>query len=102
MNQFKHPVLKALTFLNLLEPDIPMPVISITKTSMWAALGLLIYMAAFHPTDPGGLGVALAGVAVSTGGYGWRRYVQYRSAKGSYGGGDECEEAECELEPLDK
>lgn len=77
-------VLAVLRFLNLLEPGKASPKISLTKMGQWLAYGLLIYIVAYHPDDPGGLGVAIAGVAFSTGASMFRRHYQYKAGRDPY------------------
>ncbi len=71
-------------FFNILEPDVPYPVLSISKLSMWATLGLTIFMAIQNPSSAE-LAAALGAQVAATANYGFRRWVQMRTRKGSYG-----------------
>lgn len=77
-------ILAVLRFANLLEPGADSPKISLTKSGQWLAYGLLAYMVLNHPDDPGGLGVALAGVITSTGASVFRRHYQYKAGMDPY------------------
>ncbi|MDO1559799.1 hypothetical protein Q0812_10215 [Brevundimonas sp. 2R-24] len=81
-------LLAALRFLcrllNILEPDVGYPVLSISKLSMWATLCLTIFMAIKNPSSAE-LAAALGAQVAATANYGFRRWVQMKTRKGTYG-----------------
>ncbi len=79
-----NPALKVLRFINVLEPDVGYPVLSISKIAMWATLALTAWMVTAHPDDPGGLGAALVANVAAFGNYSFRRHVQFKAGRGSY------------------
>lgn len=72
-----------LRFANLLEPDLPYMVLSLSKMSVWLTLGLTIYVvkSGMGLEEIGGSLVANVG---SLGNYAYRRRVQERSRRGGY------------------
>lgn len=74
-----------LRFFNLLEPDLPYMVLSLSKVSVWATLGLTVWVVVT------GHGLAEVGAALlsnvgSIANYAYRRKVQVQTRTGAYGG----------------
>jgi hypothetical protein len=72
-----------LRFLNLLEPDVPYMVLSLSKLSVWLTLVLTIYVVT---TGQGmmEIGAALVANVGSIGNYMYRRSQQVRTRSGGY------------------
>lgn len=73
-----------LRFLNLLEPDVPYMVLSLSKISVWFTLGLMVYVVVTGKgmTEIGG---ALLGNIGSIANYAYRRRLQVHTRTGAYG-----------------
>lgn len=74
--------------LNLLEPNTRHPVVSISKTAMWATLVMLGWMCAFHADQIGAVITALGANVATILNYAYRRSVQVRTGTGTYGDSD--------------
>lgn len=73
-----------LRFLNLLEPNVPYMVLSLSKLSVWASLGLTIYVVGSGQGTTEVAGALLTNIG-SIGNYAYRRHVQHRTGTGAYG-----------------
>lgn len=73
-----------LRFFNLLEPDVPYMVLSLSKVSMWLTLGLTVYVMTKESTPVEVTGALLTNMA-AIGNYVYRRHVQVKTQKGAYG-----------------
>jgi hypothetical protein len=62
-------------FLNLLEPEVDFPVLSISKISMWATLICTCWIAVHNPTGSE-IATALGAQLAATGNYIFRRKLQ--------------------------
>lgn len=69
--------------LNLLEPNVPFPVISISKLSMWATLFSTVYLVIYNPTSEA-LATSLGAQLAATANYGVRRWLQVKTKTGAY------------------
>ena len=76
---FKH----VLRFFNLLEPDVPYMVLSLSKVSMWMTLVLTAYVIGKGGSTAEVGGSLLSNMA-AVGNYVYRRHVQVKTRKGAY------------------
>jgi hypothetical protein len=74
-----------LRFFNLLEPDVPYMVLSLSKMSVWMTLGLTVYVVSTGSglSEIGGALIANVG---AIGNYAYRRRMQVHTRTGGYGG----------------
>jgi hypothetical protein len=79
-----------LRFFNLLEPDVPYMVLSLSKLSVWATMGMILYVVM---SDKGSSDIIAALVANlgSVGNYAYRRHIQVKTKRGAFRDKD-CEE----------
>lgn len=68
---------------NIMEPDVPYPVLSISKISMWVTLGMTIWIGVHNPSSSE-LAASLGAQVAATANYGFRRWVQHKSKTGAY------------------
>jgi hypothetical protein len=82
--KFLRKVVKTvLRFFNLLEPDVPYMVLSLSKMSVWMTLGLTIYVVVSGQgmTE---IGAALLSNVGAVGNYAYRRKMQVNTRTGAY------------------
>lgn len=71
------------TLFNILEPDVPQPILSISKLSMWVTLGMTVWIGINNPSSAE-LAASLGAQVAATANYGFRRWVQHKSKTGAY------------------
>lgn len=71
------------TLFNILEPDVPETILSISKIAMWVTLGLTVYIAVKNPSSAE-LAAALGAQVAATANYGYRRWIQKQTKRGAY------------------
>lgn len=79
-----------LRFFNLLEPDVPYMVLSVSKLSVWATLFLTIYVVGKGMGNTEVAGALLANLG-SISNYAYRRHVQVKTQTGAYSAEPETE-----------
>lgn len=73
-----------LRFFNLLEPDVPYMVLSLSKLSVWLTLMLTVFVV-YTERGMAELGSALIANIGAIGNYAYRRRMQVRTRTGGYG-----------------
>lgn len=86
-------VRNVLRFFNLLEPDVPYMVLSVSKLSVWATLGLTIYVVGSGKGTDAVAGALLTNIG-SVANYAYRRHVQVKTGTGAYAGSDDTDDSQ--------
>ncbi len=81
-------VRNVLRFFNLLEPDVPYMVLSVSKLSVWATLGLTLYVVGSGKGTDAVAGALLTNIG-SVANYAYRRHVQVKTGTGAYAGSED-------------
>jgi hypothetical protein len=83
LKQARLAVRNFLRFANLLEPDRPYMVLSLSKLSVWLTLGLTVYVTV-SGTGLAEMGAALIANMGAISNYAWRRKLQVETRTGGY------------------
>ena len=70
---------------NLLEPDVPYPVLSISKIAAWGTTFSTLYITIHNPQSEA-LAGSVAAQTAAMANYAYRRWVQYQTSTGAYAG----------------